>query len=800
MMKNGKNIKLKMKPISLLILVFFNSSAYASDNLDLSFIQGNNVNIPNVFKTASGNISGEYLVDVYFNKKKYGRRKLIINDNEKNGLCLKSDWLKSLELPIDYQKITKAVVVKNDCYDLSKIQGGQAVFDYTSQSVKISLPQIVLSKTLSNEQWDYGDSGFRLNYSLNGNKSFGTIENSGNLFGDFDFNANYNKWVFSARFNGTSNEGFTSPDLTLSKAVKSVKGDFIIGKSITQSSIIPDFSFYGVSLRSNALMESWKNRGYAPVINGVLNSNSLVTVKQGDYVLYSKNLPAGPYSLTDLSPISNGDLIVTVKDSNGHTSIKLYPVTTLPTLLRDGDFNYNFATGIRANSFESSDNFFGLASLDYGFGFGTTNIVSIIHPKYQSLGSGLSMPIGRFGAISASINYAISHFDSSAFQPNGNKTQEGISSVLQYAKDFNENTNIQLLTYRYTGKGYNDFSDFNPNYIHIDSEKKNRYEAIISQRLGNAYINASGWIQDYRNHKKSDSGLNLSLSTSVNDISIGISGSYNKSGTFGENYSTSLNINIPFDLLQKEQIINNSLTYDSSNGSSFNSGVSFVPANNITSTVNLNVGKNQKTASLYTGIRFDKVNTGFSIAQNDSLTSVSGSLSGSIIGANKIGILFANQQSDTFAIAHIDDMDNIRFNGSSPTDEQGNTLVPLSSYQLNNIAIDTNNISENIELLNTTYSVYPTSKAIIIKNYKYVTVDRYLLKILDKNKNPIPMGSQASSDLGTDVGVVANNGVLVATLLEKSEYLKVKTSSSSCRVDLSHIKKNNRKIEDVICY
>ena len=726
---------------------------------------------------------------------------MLFRSDDKQTLCLSSHWLNQLDLPINLNKIKTTFNPVKKCYDFNKIKGGNAEFNYGQQTLKLSLPQLVLLKDKQHENWDYGKPGFRLNYNVNGNKSIGhgLTQDTNGLYGNFDLNANYGQWVLSAKASGTNTSGFTSPDLTLSTAMQSVRGDLIIGKSFTRSSILPDFSFYGASLRSNSAMKSWNARGYAPVIDGVLNSNSLVTVKQGDYVLYSKTLPAGPYSLTDISPVSNGDITVTVKNDNGTILTRNYPVTTMPTLLRTGDLNYDFATGIRENS-SQIDGIFGLASLDYGLDFGTVNFASLMHPQYQSLGSGITVPIGELGAISTSLNMAWSHYDSAAFQPFNEKTQKGVSATLQYAKDFGQDTNLQLLTYRYTGEGYNDFSDFNPHNIQVDSDKRSRYEAIVTQRIGPAYLNASGWAQDYRNGRHSDMGANLTLSETVGKgIYLGLSGSYTDSGISGSQYSTSLSVSIPFDLWGRNQYTNSNVNYDSESGTSFNTGMSFSVSDDVTNNVNVSVGEHQRTSSLYTGVRFDAVQTGFSVSQSEQSTAFSANVSGSVAGAQGVGFAYSNQQNDTIAIAHIKGLKDIKFNGSSPTNQWGNTIVPLSSYQQNNITINTNNIPENVELLNSIYQVVPTNQAIIVRDYKYTTVNRYLLRVLNKQGQPLPMGTQIKNGKGEDVGFVANGGILYATLLSSSKYLEAQDNTSICRFYLNGIKPGSNQVTDIHC-
>ena len=295
-------------------------------------------------------------------------------------------------------------------------------------------------------------------------------------------------------------------------------------------------------------------------------------------------------------------------------------------------------------------------------------------------------------------------------------------------------------------------------------------------------------------------GANVSLSSTIsNGVSVGLSGSYIHSGKSGTQYSTALSVSVPFDLWKRDQFSINSLNYDSSYGTSFNTGMSFSANDNVNNTLNVNVGKNQRTASLYTGVRFDSLQTGFSVSQSQHVTGLSASVSGSIAGAKGVGLAYSHQQNDTIAIAHINDLDNIKFNGSAPTNRWGNTIVPLSSYQRNDITIDTNNVPENVKLLNSTYRVTPTNKAIIVRNYKYINVNRYLLRVLNKQGQPFPMGTQVKTDKGIDAGFIANGGVLIATLLSTPEYLKIEEGPSMCQIDIKGIKPGNNQVVDVHC-
>ncbi|PSV25358.1 fimbria/pilus outer membrane usher protein [Photobacterium kishitanii] len=779
--------------IFLSLTVIFQSN-YVKADLDLSFIQGKDVKAPDIFKKKQTNIPGKYFVDVFLNNEKFGSQIITITNKDSDSICLSKNWIEKIKLPVNFNKISKVYLSNRNCYDFNKIQSGSVKFNYSKQSLSINLPQAVLKKKIENDLWDYGSSGFRLNYAINGSKVFsnGSNTNSEYLYGDFDLNANYGKWVLSVITRGMSSEGFMSPDMTLSTAIKPLKSSLSFGKAFTGTAIFPNFPFYGASIHSDLGIESWTARGYAPVINGVLNSNARITIKQEGYILYSKVLPAGPYSLIDIDPISNGDLSVVTEEANGNKTIRVYPVTTASALLRENNYHYNISTGMRDKYDNRLNGAFLFASLDYGFKSGTLNTAAIVHDKYQSLGYGYTLPIGKFGVISTSINVARSKFNKVKASKQHN--QKGTSIVLQYSKYFGKNTNVKFLNYRYVGKGYNDFSSFNPNEIYTEHDKNNRYQAVISQQIGSVSLNTSGWVQSHQ-----DVGGNISISGTVGDVNIMLSGGYSSYNNTKSNYNTSLNFNIPLNLWNKTQYLNSSINYVERSGISINNGISIDDNNGMSYDVNVNMDKNQKMLSLYTSKSFSSIETGMSISKSNNTTAISTGFSGSIAGAKGVGLAYSNQQEDTLAIAHISNLKGITFNGNSPTNSFGNSIIPLSNYQNNSISIDAENIPDNISLIDNTYHFIPTENAIVVRDFKYIKVSNYFLRIFNKEGKVFPMGTQVKTNNGDNVGFIALGGVLVATLVSPEEYLKITDDSKICKINMSNITANKNKIIDVHC-
>ncbi|VTP85775.1 fimbrial usher protein [Proteus vulgaris] len=89
---------------------------------------------------------------------------------------------------------------------------------------------------------------------------------------------------------------------------------------------------------------------------------------------------------------------MTVEEEDGSQTTRVYPVTTLPTLLRAHDFNYNLSVGTRSDDSQTKGVFVA-GSLDYGFEPATLNLSGILHRQYQGVGVGLSRNMGQMGGI-----------------------------------------------------------------------------------------------------------------------------------------------------------------------------------------------------------------------------------------------------------------------------------------------------------------------------------------------------------------------------------------------------------------
>ncbi len=805
----------KIFKLSALSLVLLSGISYASNDnkisaedeseLNLDFLQGTRV-VPSVLKKGVVFPAGQYQVDVIVNDTNPGKTYLTISpEEEKSGqLCFTPEWLKTAGVPLRLNSYAPEFDEGRGCYALGKNPYTKVDFNYGNQGLVFSIPQSYLLSKTDPSQWDYGVNAFRLNYNAN------VARNSGQgttAYGSVSALVNLGRWVLNSNMNASRySEGkneFAVRDATLSTALSSLKSDLIAGKSSTRSDLFQDFGFYGVALRSNSNMSAWDYRGYAPVISGVATSSSRITITQNGYTVYSRVVPPGPYSLDDIRPVGNGDLEMTVEDASGRKTVTRYPVTTLPTLLRPGELQYDVVVGRRSSGsdikkpFTDSDKgMFWSGSLAYGLGSTTVGGASVLHDKYRAGAFSLTQMMGAFGAVSLAGAMSDAQYDNQ-------EKKHGYSVSAKYAKAFSSDTNLQLTTYRYQSKGYVEFAGFDPADRYARYNQKSRYEAYLSHRLMDSVsLNLSGWRENYWNTKGYATGGNISTGFSPSDwLSLSLSGNYSRYPYRDKpDYSISLMTTIPFSVGDKRQYVNTSVAYDRTNGTSFRASTSGSPTDRLNYNVSTGLSeKGSRDAGAGVTYAFDAMNVGADVSQGRNSTSVSGNVSGSVVGTMESGLLFTRDQSSTIAVVRIPDVVGVRINGSAPTNSRGYTAVGLSDYTENRIDVDMENVPDNLDLMTTSHSVVPTGRAVVYRQFDASYVKRYVLQVRDRN-GQLLTGGNARTELGLNAGIISRNGVLSMGLLAEPKEIKVDQGNGNvCRFSMAGIKPEATRVQEVRC-
>ncbi|HAP0119857.1 TPA: PefC/AfrB family outer membrane usher protein, partial [Escherichia coli] len=772
---------------------------------NMDFLQGTRV-VPSVLKKGVTLPSGQYEVDVVVNNDNLGKAQLIISpEEEKSGvLCLSPAWLKSAGVPLRLDGYAAEFDERQGCYALGKNPYTRVDFNYGSQGLVFSIPQSYLLSKTDPSQWDYGVNALRLNYSANAARNSGQETTA---YGSVSALVNIGRWVLSSNMNASrlsdgKNE-FAVRDATLSTALGGLKSDLIVGKSTTRSDLFQDFGFYGVALRSNSNMSAWDFRGYAPVISGVATSSSRITITQNGYTVYSRVVPPGPYALDDIHPVGNGDLEVTVEDASGRKTVTRYPVTTLPTLLRPGELQYDMVAGRRSSGgdmkkpFSDSDKgMFWSGSLAYGLGSTTLGGAAILHDRYKAGGLSLTQMMGELGAFSLAGTVSDAEYDN-------NVKKHGYSVSAKYAKSFASDTDLQLTTYRYQSKGYVEFSGFDPADRYARYNQKSRYEATLSQRLtDNVSLSLFGWWENYWNTTGYATGGTLSTGFSLFDsVSMSVSGNYSRYPYMDKpDYSIALITSIPFSIGDKRQYVNSSAAYSSVSGTSFRASTSGSPTERLSYNVSAGLSsRGSDDVGAGVSYAFDATNTSLNVSQSRHNTSVSGSISGSVVVTAESGLFFTRDQSNTMAVVRIPDVEGVRINGSAPTNSRGYTSVGLSEYSQNHIDVNMENVPDDLDLMVTSQLVVPTGNAVVYRQFGANYVKRYVLQIKDSN-GQLLTGGNARTGEGLNAGIISRNGVLSMGMLAEPKEIRVDLGDGgTCRFSMTGIKPEATRVQEVRC-
>ena len=88
-------------------------------------------------------------------------------------------------------------------------------------------------------------------------------------------------------------------------------------------------------------------------------------------------------------------------------------------------------------------------------------------------------------------------------------------------------------------------------------------------------------------------------------------------------------------------------------------------------------------------------------------------------------------------------------------------LLGVSPYIENNLKINTEEIPNNVELLDSVQNFTPVDKAIIYREFKYSTIQKvYIKNKKNKNGDFISAGSAVRNKNDEYIGFVSNSGVL----------------------------------------
>ncbi|CAK9890778.1 MULTISPECIES: fimbria/pilus outer membrane usher protein [Pseudomonas] len=760
--------------------------------------------------SANSVLPGNYRVDLYSNEVLVGRRDIDFNRNPATGRvepCLTLELLQ--QLGIDLNKLQAQGKfdpnTPQSCYDLpALIDQASLRYDAARLQLAASVPQVAMQRGIRGyvdpALWDDGVPAAFINYQFNSSRSAGDADTriANNL--GLRNGINLGAWRFRNESNFTSSTGrpstFKSNRSYLQHDVTAIKGQFSAGDIFTDTDLFDSVRYRGVKLASDEGMRADSERGYAPIIRGVAQTNATVEIRQNNYILYTASVPPGPFEISDIYPSgSNGDLQITIVEADGRRRVTTQAFSSLPIMVREGQVKYSISAG------QYNSNTDGMATpnilsstLAYGI---SSNLTGIIGVQASDNYKALSLGAGKNTALGA-VSFDVTHSSSRAL----GQTTQGNSVRALYAKTFTgTDTNFTLAAYRYSTEGFRSLTDHVQD-LSSDLERrpgnsKTRTDLTINQSMGrnrefgSLYVNASD--QRYWNRGGSQS-FSAGYSNNWGEASYNFGVTRTKDlgdGYGGSSSDTQFNLSVSFPLGSRARAPRAFITTSTQKGGdSTQVGVNGYLSETSDTFYsvqggNSSSGGNSASANLNTRTSVADITLGYS--QGRGYDSQNLNVSGSVV-AHEGGINLGQTVSETFALAQVPGVKGAKISSYSgvETGRNGYAVIPNAQpYRVNWISLDTRELGGDIEIDNATQQLVPRRGAVVVARYTGKSGRRVQFELFDEQGGMIPFGASLEDASGKQLAISDPNGKALVLLEEDQGSLTIKWGERQCSAPYS---------------
>ncbi|MDS0793912.1 fimbrial biogenesis outer membrane usher protein [Burkholderia pseudomultivorans] len=681
------------------------------------------------------------------------------------------------------QDIRASLEPEGACMRIGQIIPEASVsFEFGDQRLDLSIPQIAMLRSprgyVSPDQWTAGVPVAMLGYNVNTYHSqarggYGSTQGYVGLDAGF----NVQRWHFrhsgSFGWDDRGERRYQNTATYVQRDVAAWSSQLVVGDTYTSGDLFDSTSFRGVRLYTDDRMLPESQRGYAPVVRGVANSNAKVTITQNGMRLYETTVAPGAFIIDDLYPTGyGGDLHVTVTEADGSVHSFSVPFAAIPLSLRPGQNRYSFTAGVVRNLDNTSPPFM-QATWQHGFtntltGYGGVTVAQ----GYLSamLGGVLNTSLGAFGA---DVTQATT-------QVPGERRYSGQSFRVSYAKTIAATgTNIAIAAYRYSTNGFFGLTDAmrarDQAAVHIDSARlyrqRNRASLTLSQQFGNKWgsVSATASAATYWNRGGSDLDYTVGYNNTFRTVSYGISAARQRNALAGSSTTVYAGLSIPLGRA-RPALLSTNVNHDSRGSTQWQTNLSgSVGADgNLAYGVNLmrgtGSGSAQTSGSANLTYRGARTELSGSVGVSNEYQQYSVALRGAVV-AHPGGVTLSQPVGETFAIvaaphaagAHVTNATGVRL------DRNGYAVVPyLSPFALNDITLDPKGLSTDIELLETRQRVAPLAGAVPMLRFRTVYGRSAVIRARQPDGSPLPFGAMVKDRNGADVGMVGQGGKIFA--------------------------------------
>ena len=791
------------------------ANALARDFFDPAFIksvgQSDPSSIPDLslYATRDAQAPGEYRIDVILNNSlqetadiRFVENKDPTTDTLKLVPCLSIAKLTSYGLRADAFPGLKEDA--NGCADTHVIPDFTTDFNFNTQQLLVSIPQAALSTIaqgfVSPDEFDDGINALLTNYQFSSGKDY----EANNEYYNLNLQSGLNLGPWRLRNLSTWNKSagaksdWDSVYLYAQRSIVPLKSTLVMGESSSLSSIFDSVPFTGIQLATDTDMIPESLLGFAPIVRGIARTNARIVIKQNGYQIYQAFVAPGAFEITDLySTGGNGDLYVTVEESDGSRQNFVVPYASLPLMLREGQMEYEITSGkYRPYDGNVDEKPFTQATISYGVLSNTTLYTGVqAAANYQALAFGAGQNLGDIGAVSADVTAAWS-------KKKDEEKTSGQSWRIRYGKNILETgTNITVAGYRYSTSGYNTLTDvmntYNNSYGgYTPHSLRNRTNITVSQSLGSGLgnLSVSGIFEDYWDSNRRNNSLNIGYNGGFRRFNYYAGYSYSRY-SWGNNGSSrhveddhvvSFNISIPLS----DWLPNAYATYNVTNSSPGSTdqyvSLSGVALENHNLDWNVQQGySNREDASggVYGNYRgsMGSANAGYSYAKNSQL--INYGLSGGVL-VHADGITLGQEMSETAVLVKAPGLKHVRLENDATieTDYRGYAIIPdVTPYHRTSVTLDSTTLGDNMELPNTTQKVVPTRAAVVRANFAGNIGRRAFLILKRASGENVPYGATVTltTDKNAQASIVSDGGMVYLSGLKDNGEVYAQWGSKS---------------------
>lgn len=755
------------------------------------------INNLDYFSYTGGQLPGVYSVDIYLNNKLIDNRQIrFIFDDDKKALVpeiTKQDLLnwgvKESTTDVFNQQANATTIT-----DITRIIPNSSYqYDFSRARLSFSIPQIALYNYgqgyISPTEWNDGINAAFVNYTYRQNKYwYRDQKDSDSVFLGLRSGLNIGAWRLRnhSTYNKTSDNAsqWNSLQTYVERDIRRLKSRLTIGETASDNDVLESIPYRGIKLASDESMLPQSQRGFAPVVRGIAQSNAVVTIRQNNSVIYQTAVPPGEFAISDLYPTSySGDLQVTIEEADGTTRTFTQPFSAVPMMQRAGSLKYSVDIGkYNADNVARKPSFL-QASAIYGLPYNLSLYGgTLLSADYQAYAIGSGVNLGYLGAISADITHARTTLID-------NTEAQGQSYRVQYSKYLPETkTGFSLASYRYSTKDYYDFSAANDRFSSL-SHKKKQFQLSISQSLGDiGYLSLNGYQQYYWYQDRVDRNVNLSFNSNYRALSYSISYAYNKrQDSELTDQILSLSFSLPFNMGKNNNWV--SYRYNTSKQGDAISSVSVsgtqLEDNNLQYDISQNYNHTRQEYSGSVNGNYNasggEISAGYSYDKR--YQSVNWGATGALL-VHQGGITSSRTIYDSAILIKAEDVDHLKVSSAQSlyTNAQGYAVIPnVSRYERNKVTVDPASLTGNNDVELTSTVVIPTKGAIVLADFKARKGSRVLAS-LHFNGQPLPFGTQVEiyqDEHLISSGIVANEGEVFLNGVPEKSLLRAKWGNSA---------------------